>query len=396
MPKQKLNWTLMLLLLSSLILGLTACSGQSESKALPATTAEEKEVEAPVPTEDTTAAEESEAETPAPTEEATAAEESEAETPAPTEEATAVTEPAAEETEAKTPTPTEETMATDEIVALSTPETSSQAEKVEETPTKTGSDTTLDSRPDVSAFTVNDWPIPPEAEEVEFIIGGELTYVIAWDMETVANFYRPTFEYLGLEADCLDDVGQYTSKSCSVLQNNLVVNFSLHEFNDQSDVWIDFHNYTLEADSAATETEAEIAAETEPQLFNIGDIIEMGDLSFIVNEVTWPQEIGYQPAEGNKFLVIVFTIENRHTSAKIEAFSLRMTIKDPAGKTYYYDGFGVADDSGGSFGAHTGKIAPGEKARGRVDFQVAVDATELVFVIDAAELGGGKALVALP
>jgi len=384
MSKQELNWTLMLLLLPSLILGLTACSGQSGSKAPPAATVEEK------------AAKGAEAEDSVPTAETTAADSSAAKTLAPTEATTVVTELATEEPKAEPPAPTTEATATNEIVALSTPATSSQAEKAEGTPTETGSDTTLDNRPEVSVFTINDWPIPSEAEEVEFIIGGELTYVIAWDMQTVANFYRPTFEYLGLEADCLDDVGQYTSKSCSVLQNNLLVNFSLHQFNGQSNVRIDFHNYTLEADSNATESEAEITGETEPQLFNIGDTVETGDLSFIVNEVTWPQEIGYQPAKGNRFLVIVFTMENRHPAANIEAFSLRMTIKEPAGKTYYYDGFGVADDSGGSFGSHTGKVAPGEKVRGRVDFQVAVDATELVFVIDAAELGGGQVLVALP
>ncbi|MCP4361139.1 MAG: DUF4352 domain-containing protein [Chloroflexi bacterium] len=365
MQHQKLKWALIVFLVPSLILGLTACSSQSESEAPPAVTAKEK-----------------------------AAEGAEAEVPAPTEEAPVVTELAAEESEAEVPAPTKATMATAEIAALSTPETSGQVEKVEETPTETGRDTTLDSRHDVSVFTINDWPIPPEAEEVEFIMGGELTYIVAWDMETVANFYRPTFEYLGLEADCLDDVGRYTSKSCSVLQNNLVVNFSLHQFNGQSNVQIDFHNYILEADRAATE----IAAETEPQLFNIGDIIETGDLSFIVNEVTWPQEIGYQPAEGNKFLVIVFTIENRHRSAKIDAFSLRMTIKDSAQKSYYSEGLGFrdVDDTGDLFGSHTGRVAPTEKTRGGMNFQVPVDAAELVLLIDATELGAGKALVALP
>ncbi len=347
-----------LLLLPILVLGLSACSGQSESEAPPVTAAVEKGTKTPAPTEETTA-----------TAEGPAVEEKETETPTPTEEATA-----AEEKETETPTPTEEATIAEE------------------------EDTTGDSRPDASAFTIDDWPIPPEAEEVEFIIGGELTYVVAWDMETVANFYRPTFEYLGLDTDCLDDVGEYTSKSCSILQNNLVVNFSLHQFNGQSDVHIDFHNYALEADSAATETGAEIAGETEPQLFNVGDIIEMGNLSFVVNEVTSPAEISYKPDEGNKFLKIVFTIENRHPSAKIDAFSLRMTIKDPAEKSYYYEGLGfrAVDDTGDSFGSHTGRVAPGEKVRGGTNFQVPVDATELVLVIDAAELGAGKAFVALP
>jgi hypothetical protein len=333
---KKLNWILMVLLVPSLILGLVACSGQSESEAPPVTTALEKETKAPTPTEETAATEV----------------------------------PAVKEKAVETPTPTEEATATEE-----------------------GEDTTVDSRPDASAFTIDDWPIPPEAEEVEFIIGGELTYLVAWDMETVVKFYRPTFEHLGLETDCLDDVGEYTSKSCSVSQNNLVVNFSLHKSNDKSTVQIDFHNYALEDDSAAAETGAETA-----DLFNVGDIIEMENLSLVVDEVTSPAEIGYQPDAGNKFLKIVFTIENRHSSAKIDAFSLWMTIKDPAENIYYNEGLGFrdVDDTGDLFGSHTGRIAPAEKARGGTNFQVPVDAAELVLVIDAAELGGGKVFVALP
>jgi catechol 2,3-dioxygenase-like lactoylglutathione lyase family enzyme len=270
-------------------------------------------------------------------------------------------------------------------------------EKAVETPpptkeaatTEAEDDTPADGLPDASVFTLDDWPIPPEAEEVEFIIGGELTYLVAWDMETVADFYRPTFEHLGLDTDCLDDVGEYTSKSCSAIQNDLVVNFSLHTSNDKSTVQIDFHNYTLEDDSPA----AEIA-----NIFNVGDIIEMENLSFVVDEVTSPAEIGYKPDAGNKFLEIVFTIENRHSSTKIDAFSLWMTIKDPAENIYYSEGLGFrdVDDTGDSFGSHTGRVAPAEKVRGGTNFQVPVDATDLVLLVDAAELGSAKALVALP
>jgi hypothetical protein len=270
------------------------------------------------------------------------------------------------ETETPTPTPPEETAAA-----------------------KEGKDTAVDSLPDASAFTLEDWPIPSEAEEVEFITGGELTYVVAWDMETVASFYRPIFEHLGLDTDCLDDVGEYTSKSCSLLQNNVVVNLSLHEFNGKSDVSIDFHNYALE----------DYSATTEPELFNVGDIVEMGVLDFVVDEVTSPEESAYPPDEGNKFLEIVFRIENGHTSDTIDAFSaLWLSINDLDGNYYGYEGLGFAavDDPDDAYGSHNGNLEPGEQARGGVVFQVPVDAKELVLVVDAPELGADEALIALP
>lgn len=43
-----------------------------------------------------------------------------------------------------------------------------------------------------------------------------------------------------------------------------------------------------------------------------------------------------------------------------------------------------------------GEIAPGEKVRGQIGFQIPTDATGLVFVFDAEVFGTGKVLVALP
>ncbi len=87
MQHQKLKWALIVFLVPSLILGLTACGGQSESEASPATTAQEKEAEASDRTEETTTAGEKEVETPIPTEETTTAGKLEVEAPTPTEEA---------------------------------------------------------------------------------------------------------------------------------------------------------------------------------------------------------------------------------------------------------------------------------------------------------------------
>lgn len=93
MQYKKSYWILILLLLPILILGLTACP--------PATTAEEREIEASGRTEESTIAEEKAVEAPTPTE-ARTAEEKEVGAPTPTEATTA------EEKEVESPTPTEE------------------------------------------------------------------------------------------------------------------------------------------------------------------------------------------------------------------------------------------------------------------------------------------------
>jgi hypothetical protein len=171
MQRQKLNWTLMLLLLPILILGLTACP--------PATTAEEK------------VAEGAEAEVPALTIEATATEESEAETPAPTEEATAVTEPTAEETEAEAPTPTEEA-ATDDV--------DTEAPTVVSTTPPNGSQ---DVSPDITEISVTfseammdkSWSWAYEQQDKFPQITGDPSYDASFTINTLPVKLEPNREY---------------------------------------------------------------------------------------------------------------------------------------------------------------------------------------------------------
>ena len=56
--------------------------------------------------------------------------------------------------------------------------------------------------------------MPPEATEVN-LSGNQLSYKIGWKLQEVADFYLPTFELMGFGTSCLEDVGDFTSISCS-------------------------------------------------------------------------------------------------------------------------------------------------------------------------------------
>ena len=170
MKRKKLNSILMLLLLSGLILGLTAC---------PAKIAEEKATEG------------AETESPVPTEETMATEESEAETPAPTEEATAVTEPTAEETEAEDSTLTEEEV---------TPDVDTEAPTVISTTPPNGSQ---DVSPDTTEISVTfseammdkSWSWAYEQQDKFPQITGDPGYDASFTINTLPVILEPNKEY---------------------------------------------------------------------------------------------------------------------------------------------------------------------------------------------------------
>jgi len=253
-----------------------------------------------------------------------------------------------------------------------------------------------------------DLPVPTDAAGVElekFLLNLSVSYTTPADFETLLDYYRQEMTALGWVV--IDDLGIMTSERATLFFGNENVPphtlvLDLVPFDGQTLATL--RNYEVDeitelntppdgdlveitGDDTATEIEA-----------NVGDIIEMGDLSFVVNEVTSPQESAFEPDEGNKFLEIVFTVENRHASDTFDAFySLWLSINDPDGWSYGYDGMGFAavDDPDDSYGSHNGSLAPGEQARGKITFQVPVDAEQLVFVVDAPELGAA-AFVALP
>jgi len=95
---------------------------------------------------------------------------------------------------------------------------------------------------DTPGFTINDWPVPDEATEVNRS-GDTLSYKTTLKLADIAEFYRPTYELLELDTDCLDSAAEYTSMSCSLSNGDLSINFFAFEGFDQSEVEISFTNY---------------------------------------------------------------------------------------------------------------------------------------------------------
>ena len=127
--------------------------------------------------------------------------------------------------------------------------------------------------------------------------------------------------------------------------------------------------------------------------FKVGDIISVGDLEMTV--LGWEFSEGeeyFEPDDGNIFVVIDVVFENKGSEAEIISTLLSMELKDSTGRSYNIDLFATTSESASS---PDGEIAPGEKVRGPVGFQVPIDAEGLIFVFDADIFGTGKVFVEL-
>lgn len=150
----------------------------------------------------------------------------------------------------------------------------------------------------------------------------------------------------------------------------------------------------LGSEPIKVEPPAELAGETAQKTYNVGDVIAMGTTTLKVNEVLSPAGDQFnKPKAGNKFIVVDITIENKGTTAISVSTLLQMSIKDAGSQKYSID-LMASMASGGT--SPDGEIAPGEKLRGQVGFQVPENATGLVFVFDADVWGTGKVFVTLP
>jgi len=149
----------------------------------------------------------------------------------------------------------------------------------------------------------------------------------------------------------------------------------------------------LGAEPVTVEPPANIAGETSQQTYNVGDVIAIGTTNLTVNQVLYPAGDDFnKPKAGFKFLVVDITIENTGATAISVSSLLQMSVKDSSGQEFDVD-LMASVASGGT--PPDGEIAPGEKLRGQVGFQVPENATGLVFVFDADVWGSGKVFVAL-
>lgn len=150
----------------------------------------------------------------------------------------------------------------------------------------------------------------------------------------------------------------------------------------------------LGASPKRVEPPAELAGETNQQTFKVGNVVEVGTLSFIINGVTSPEgTYFFKPEQGNKFLAVDITIENKGQNLDHISSMMGMSLKDASGREYRWDlmATGASGDP-----LKDGKLAPGEKMRGQVGFQIPANVTGLVFVFDSNARRAVRAFVALP
>lgn len=150
----------------------------------------------------------------------------------------------------------------------------------------------------------------------------------------------------------------------------------------------------LGPDPVAVEPPAQVAGETEAELFQVGDVIQLGDLELVVNGVSFSQgKDFFVPDAGNQFVLVDVSITNRGSEAETVSSLLQMWLKDATGQKYDVD---IMASSLTGASTPDGDIVAGETLRGQVGYQTPVDVTGLVFVFDADIFGAGKVQVAIP
>lgn len=124
------------------------------------------------------------------------------------------------------------------------------------------------------------------------------------------------------------------------------------------------------------------------QMKSIGDEINTGDITMVVNSVRYDQGSGYfGPEEGNIFAIIDVTVKNDGTEAIASSTLLSYNIVDSDG---YYHGIEFMAETKGSI---DGEIPAGQAKRGEVAFQVPTDTDSLYLVADLSLFDSGGELV---
>jgi len=129
------------------------------------------------------------------------------------------------------------------------------------------------------------------------------------------------------------------------------------------------------------------------QTYKIGDVVAIGDHVLVV--LGWenvPPDDFSKPDAGKKFVAVEMLIVNNSQSALSVSTFLQMSMKDDTGQKYDTDFMASTAINSGSV---DGELAPGEKVRGKVGFQIPENAQGLQFVFDASVWGTGKVFVDL-
>jgi hypothetical protein len=145
--------------------------------------------------------------------------------------------------------------------------------------------------------------------------------------------------------------------------------------------------------TALAEQATATSAPAGPQIYAAGDIIAIKDVTLIV--LGWERPEGDQfskPKPGQSFVAVELLLLNTGDASEALSSMLQMSLKDGSDQKYALD---LLASTAAGASAPDGEIAPGERRRGKVGFEIPEDAKDLVFVFDADVFGSGKVFVAL-
>ena len=115
----------------------------------------------------------------------------------------------------------------------------------------------------------------------------------------------------------------------------------------------------------------------------------MGDLAFTLHGARWYDGSEFiQPDEGNRYLLIDATVENKSDEGKTISSMMMFSVYD--------DEYRSADVAGGALseieGQLDGDLGAGRKMRGELPFEVPADSESFELVFEPDFLGFGQAI----
>ncbi|MCX7669232.1 MAG: DUF4352 domain-containing protein [Anaerolineae bacterium] len=126
----------------------------------------------------------------------------------------------------------------------------------------------------------------------------------------------------------------------------------------------------------------------------ISETVVSGSLALTVNEVIVPKtDAKSGPPAGYRFIVVDLTMHNMGNQAVPITVAREMILKDSTDQIYKASARATAAVSGTMPDI---TLAPGEKIKAQVGFEVPVKAEKLVFTFAADRFSGGKIFIALP
>jgi hypothetical protein len=141
--------------------------------------------------------------------------------------------------------------------------------------------------------------------------------------------------------------------------------------------------FFFSAGRAVTEIVGQTSSNYEAKTLNQGEAGESAGWRVTVNSVRREKAGNLPPGEGNEYLIVNTTFENRANNPSSLVILLNFRARDADGNTYIPSVGAKTDDISQS------EVAPGKSVTGELGFEVPTAARGLMFVYDPI-FGGGE------